>query len=123
MNKSNSSFQERLLFFIVATALAVSPARSAADKTVQDARGRNVTVTDNGDDTVTMANGIASIVIVKKTGRLNSIAYTYNNDGASKTSETLSGKGQYYYGGFSLGNGVFEYSLATDPAQCGGDLV
>ncbi len=82
-----------------------------------------MTVTDNGDETVTMTNGIASIVIVKKTGRLNSVTYTYNNDGTSKTCETLSGKGQYYYGGFSLGNGVFEYSLATDPARNGGDLA
>jgi hypothetical protein len=32
-----------------------------------------------------MANGIASIVIVKKTGRLNSVTYTYNNDGTTKT--------------------------------------
>jgi hypothetical protein len=83
--------------------------------------GPDVTVKDNGDDTVTMSNGIASIVVVKKTGRLNSVTYTYNNDGAPKTSETLSGKGQYYYGGFSLGNGVYEYSLATDPAGNGGD--
>jgi len=80
-----------------------------------------VTVQDNGDGTVTMSNGIASIVIVKNTGRLNSVTYTYSHDGAPKTSETLSGKGQYYYGGFSLGNGVYEYSLATDPATNGGD--
>ena len=93
------------------------PLRTALDA------GPNVTVTDNGDDTVTMANGIASIVIVKKTGRLNSVTYTYNNDGTTKTCETLSGKGQYYYGGFSLGNGVFEYSLATDPASNGGNLA
>ena len=84
--------------------------------------GPNVTVTDNGD-TVTMANGIASIVIVKKTGRLNSVAYTYNNDGRPQTSETLSGNGQYYYGGFSLGSGVYEYSLATDPASNGGNYA
>ena len=85
--------------------------------------GRDVTVTNNGDDTVTLANGIASIVIVKKTGRLNSVAYTYDNDGTMKTSETLSGKGQYYYGGFSLGSGVYEYSLATDPAGNGGNYA
>lgn len=77
--------------------------------------GPDVTVTDNGDDTVTMSNGIASIVVVKKTGRLNSVSYTYSNDGTTKTCETLSGKGQYYYGGFRLGNGIFEYSLATAP--------
>ena len=85
--------------------------------------GPDVTVKDNGDDTVTMSNGIASIVIVKKTGRLNSIAYTYDHDGVSKTCETLSGKGQYYYGGFSLGNGIFEYSLGTDPASNGGNYA
>ncbi len=84
--------------------------------------GPDVTVSDNGE-TVTMANGIASIVIVKKTGRLNSVAYTHDNGGAIETDETLSGKGQYYYGGFSLGNGVFEYSLATDPQTNGGNCV
>jgi hypothetical protein len=42
--------------------------------------GPDVSVSDNGE-TVTLANGIASIVIVKKTGRLNSIAYlTFNHD-------------------------------------------
>ena len=48
--------------------------RAASAKTAAGGigTGPNVTVTDNGDDTVTMANGIASIVIVKKTGRLNS---------------------------------------------------
>lgn len=105
-------------------ALSCSPdlasARTAADGT---GAGPDVTVADNGDDTVTVTNGIASIVIVKKTGRLNSVTYTYHHDGTPKTSETLSGKGQYYYGGFSLGSGVYEYSLATDPASNGGTLA
>jgi len=100
--------------------LAQSTAKSAPDGA---GAGPNVTVTDNGDDTVTLANGIASIVIVKKTGRLNSVAYTYDEAGTAKTCETLSGKGQYYYGGFSLGNGVFEYSLTTDPASNGGNYA
>ena len=107
-----------LMAFLLRPERAV--ANTAADGT---GAGPNVTVTDNGDDTVTVANGIASIVIVKKTGRLNSATYTYNNDGTSKTCETLSGNGQYYYGGFSLGNGVFEYSLAADPASNGGKIA
>jgi len=98
----------------------IASANNAAGGT---GKAPDVTVTDNGDDTVTMTNGIASMVIVKKTGRLNSVTYTYNHDGTTKTCETLSGKGQYYYGGFSLGNGVFEYSLATDPAGNGGNLA
>ena len=85
--------------------------------------GPNVTVTDNGDGTVTLANGIVAIVIVKVTSRLNSVTYTYNNSGAPQTSQMLQGKGQYYYGGFMLGNGKYEYSLTTDPATNGGNYA
>jgi rhamnogalacturonan endolyase len=85
-------------------------------------KGSEVMVTDHGD-TVALTNGIASILIVKKTGRLDSVTLTHTDAGATTTTETLSGKGQYYYGGFSLGNGVFEYSLATDPASNGGDYA
>ena len=109
---------------LVLLALLLCPFIASAESLAGDAGAApNVTVKDNGDDTVTMSNGIASIVIVKKTGRLNSVAYTYVHDGITKTSETLSGKGQYYYGGFSLGNGVFEYSLATDPTSNGGSYA
>ena len=86
------------------------------------ATGPDVSVSDNGA-TVTMANGVASIVIVKKTGRLHSIGYSYCDGGATQTCETLSGNGQYYYGGFSLGSGSYAYSLATDPATHGGDVA
>jgi len=113
----------QLLAMLLAALLYCPRAASADTAGGLNGKGADVTVTDNGDDTVTMANGIASIVIVKKTGRLNSIAYTYDNDGTAKTSETLSGKGQYYYGGFSLGNGIFDYSLAINPATSGGDLA
>ena len=86
-------------------------------------KGPDVTVMDNGDGTVMMSNGIAAIIIVTKTARLNSVTLTTADGGVTKTTETLSGKGQYYYGGFSLGNGVFEYSLASDPAKNGGGLA
>ncbi len=85
--------------------------------------GPDVKVADNGDGTVTMGNGIASIVIVTKTSRLNSVTYTYKNSDAPRTTEMLQGKGQYYYGGFSLGNGSYVYSLATDPATNGGNYA
>ncbi len=113
-----------LILAMLAIAISFSPESAAANAAGGvNGPGPNVTVKDNGDDTVTMANGIASIVIVKMTGRLNSVTYTYNNDGSVKTCETLNGKGQYYYGGFSLGNGVFEYSLPADPASNGGNLA
>ena len=72
---------------------------------------------------VTMSNGIATDRDCEKAGRLNSLAYTYDVEGKKRSCETLSGNGQYYYGGFSLGNGIFEYSLATDPASNGGNLA
>ncbi|EDY17555.1 Fibronectin type III domain protein [Chthoniobacter flavus Ellin428] len=113
-----------LVLAILAIAFSFRPACAAANAPEgRTGPGPNVTVKENGDGTVTMANGIASIVIVTKTGRLNSVGYTYDHDGTPKTCETLSGKGQYYYGGFSLGNGVFEYALAVDPASNGGDLA
>src|SRR5206468_4321238 len=63
-----------------------------------------------------MANGIVSIVIVKKTSRLNQVTYNCDRGGKPQTSQMLLGKGQYYYGGFMLGNGAYDYSLAADPA-------
>src|SRR3982750_493492 len=93
---------------LVATVLLLArhntSANSARDGT---GAGPNVTVADNGDGTVTMTNGIASVVMVKKTGRLNSLTYTYTTDGTTRTCETLSGKGQYYYGGACLGHAGF----------------
>src|SRR5579859_951539 len=85
--------------------------------------GPNVTVTDNGDGTVTLANGLVSIIIVKTTARLNEVNYTHKNSGTAQTTQVLQGKGQYYYGGFMLGSGMYEYSLATDPATNGGDYA
>ena len=85
--------------------------------------GPGVTVTDNRDGTVTMANGIVSIVIVKKTSRLNEVAYTCDRGGKPQTSQMLQGKGQYYYGGFMLGTGTYEYSLAADPKASQGDYA
>lgn len=83
--------------------------------------GPNVTVMDHGDGTVTMANGIVSIVIATESSRLNSVTYTYDNSGTPQTREILLGSRQYYYGGFSLGSGKFTYTLAVDPMSNGGD--
>ena len=85
--------------------------------------GPDVTAKDYPDGTVTLANGIVAIVIVKDRARLNSVTYTCNNSGTFKTTEMLQSKGQYYYGGFSLGSGVFTYTLATDPAKNGGNYA
>jgi len=85
--------------------------------------GPDVTVTDNGDGTVTMANGIVSIVIAKKTSRLTTSRIPATACGKPRANQMLQGKGQYYYGGFMLGTGSYEYSLATDRRPNKGKLL
>ncbi len=90
-------------------------------------QGPNVTVTDR-DKEIVLSNGICSIAITKRGPHLDTLDYTYNNNGTSRTSSTLKGAGQYYYGGFSMGgmdmahqSANFKYTLAVDPARNGGD--
>jgi rhamnogalacturonan endolyase len=85
--------------------------------------GPSVAVKDNGDGTVTMSNGLVSIVIVTKSARLNEVKFTHHNGGSAQTSDVLKGKGQYYYGGFNLGTTEYQYSLAVDPARNGGQYA
>ncbi len=92
-----------------------------------DGSGANVTVVNNGDGTVTMANGIVSIVININDTRLVTINYTYNNNGSPRTTNVLSpsngvGRETYSFGGTYLGGGnnTYTYILAIDPASNGG---
>ena len=116
-----AAFNAPRVAILLLVALSAGPS-TASEKIAGGGAGAgpNVTVTDDGKGVAIMDNGIVSIAIEKNSGRLNSIAYTYDHGGTKKTSETLSGNRQYYYGGFMLGNGVYEYSLATDPAGNGG---
>ena len=71
--------------------------------------GPNVTLVDNGDGTVTMANGIVSIHINKASAVVDQINYTFNNNGSTQTLNVLAGGnngGQLYweFGGFSTGS-------------------
>ena len=60
--------------------------------------GPNVTLTDNGS-TVTLANGLVSIVITKSSAEIHSITYSYNNSGTTVNNQLLSGGsgGGYLY--------------------------
>ena len=87
-------------------------------------QGPDVTVVDHHDGTVTLANGIVAVLIDSAKARLDRVTYTRKDSGRERTLDVLllaaKGRGQYYYGGFSLGSGAFEYVLATDPAANGG---
>ena len=80
--------------------------------------GSAVTLTDNGT-TVTMANGIVSIVITKADASIGTMAYTYNNSGTSVTNQMLNGGtdgGQLYWTGnpASFGTMNFTYSIVAN---------
>jgi len=53
--------------------------------------GANVTVVDNGDGSVTMANGVVSIHVIKSGASINQINYTYNNGTGTQTQNLLAG--------------------------------
>jgi autotransporter-associated beta strand protein len=79
--------------------------------------GPAVTLVNNGNGTVTMANGIVSILCTTASATLNQINYTYNNGSGPVTNLLLSGGkdgGEFYWelGGFSSGN--FTYSSVAN---------
>jgi rhamnogalacturonan endolyase len=112
-----SNFLRPLLLAVALTAMAVP---AFGNTTGISTNGDPVTVKDNGDGTVTMANGIVSILIEKAQNRLNSITYTTNNSGTPRTIEILKKNEHFRWGGFPLGGSAFVYSLAVDPATNGG---
>ncbi len=117
---NDRSFKTRVLTCMAAVLFSGLVTTSANSPGGGTGKGPDVTVRDNGDGTVTVANGIVSIVVVKRTGALDSAVYVHSNSGTPVTTETLKGKGQYRIGGLGLGNQSYEYSLATNPASNGG---
>jgi len=110
------------LLLIFSQSFSGLEAKGAADYTSRiGTTGADVTVKDNGDGTVTMANGIVSILIETGQNRINSIQYTSSNSGVSRTIETLQKHDHFRWGGFPLGGSTFVYSLAVDPARNGGN--
>src|ERR1035437_6753530 len=78
--------------------------------------GPDVTLTDNGT-TVTMANGIVSIVITKASAEIHTINYTYNNSGSPTTYQVLAGGkngGEFYWENGGFGTGTFAYSVVAN---------
>lgn len=113
------------LHWLLAIAAALLPQMASANVAGGGTgQGPDVTIVDRRDGTVTLANGTVSILIDTAKARLDRVTYTHKNDGHARTSDVLlpsaKGRGQYYYGGFSLGSGTFDYALTTDPATNGG---
>ena len=87
--------------------------------------GPNVMLVDNGS-TVTISNGIVSILCTKSGATIDQINYTYNNGGGTQTINLLSGGnngGQLYWEPGGFGTGTFAYTLVVDPAGNGGNYA
>jgi autotransporter-associated beta strand protein len=88
--------------------------------------GPNVTLTDNGS-TVTLANGIVSILCTKANAFLTQVNYTFTNKSSgAQTVNVLSGGtygGQMYWENSSSQGLTFTYAVAVDPATNGGNYA
>src|ERR1035438_975815 len=87
--------------------------------------GPNVTLTDNGS-TVTIANGIVSILCTKSGASINQINYTFNNGGGTQTLNLLSGGnngGQLYWENSNTQALTFTYSVVANPANTGSNYA
>ena len=88
--------------------------------------GPDVTLVDNGG-TVTIGNGIVSILCTKSGATIDQINYIYNNGGGTLTNQLLAGGyngGQLYWTRLgSFPSGTFTYSLVANPANNGGNYA
>jgi rhamnogalacturonan endolyase len=79
--------------------------------------GPAVTLVNNGNGTVTMANGIVSIVCSTAGATINQIYYTYNNSGTTITNQLLANGtdgGELYWETGGFGTGTFTYSVVAN---------
>ena len=89
--------------------------------------GPNVALFNNGNGTVTISNGIVSILCSTAGATINQINYTYNNSGTPTTRQVLSGGnngGQLYWENGGFGSGTFNYSVVANTGDyCEIDLL
>jgi rhamnogalacturonan endolyase len=114
-------------FFCLAILLCGAGAALANPPGGGSGTGPPVTLVNNGNGTVTMANGIVSILCVTNSATLTAINYTYNNSGATVTNPLLNGGkdgGEFYWETGGFGSGKFNYSVvANNGNYCEIDLL
>jgi rhamnogalacturonan endolyase len=121
--------RDRLLFAILGVAVGIlfsSTKCLLANIPGGGTNGPDVNLVDNGA-TVTIGNGIVSILCTKSGATINQVNYTCNNSGATVTNQLLAGGssgGQLYWTRLgSFVNGTFTYSLVANPANNGGNYA
>lgn len=110
------------LSFLVAGGRAVANIPGGGNGT-----GSDVTLVDHGNGTVTMGNGIVSILCTTAGAAINQINYTYNNSGVTVTNQLLANGtdgGELYWETGGFGTGQFSYSVAANTGNyCEIDLL
>jgi autotransporter-associated beta strand protein len=79
--------------------------------------GPNVSLVDNGNGTVTMSNGIVSLLITPADATITQINYSYNNGAGPTTTQLLNGGtdgGELYWETGGFGTGAFTGSIAAN---------
>jgi rhamnogalacturonan endolyase len=88
--------------------------------------GPAVTLVNNSNGTVTMGNGIVSVLCATNSANITQINYTYNNGGGTVTNQLLlngTQGGKFYWETGGFGSGSFSYSVvANDTNYCEIDL-
>ena len=117
--------RERFLLCLCLVAYGVSFGVALANNPGgTDGTGPDVTVTNDGDGTITLQNGIVSLVVTITNSRIHTLSYT---PAGTSTPISVLVNDQYYYGGFQAYSGGtfnfdasgYTYALATDPATNG----
>src|SRR5215469_1696805 len=119
-------FSLRGTIFAIAGAWAVTLSALANIPGGGNGTGPNVTLVNNGNGTVTIANGLVSILCTTSGGSITQINYTYNNGSGTVTNQLLANgtQGGKLYWENSTDEGLsFSYSVVADPAANGGNYA
>lgn len=88
--------------------------------------GANVTLVNSGNGTVTIGNGIVSIICNTNSAVVSTINYTFNNSGSVQTLNLLSGNsngGKLYWEHSNNQGLAFSYGIVANPANNGGNYA
>ena len=76
--------------------------------------GSDVTAKSNPDGTITLDNGIATLVINPVSGSIASLLYTHTQNGAVKQDYVIEPHSGGFYWGTYTGNGKYSHDVAND---------
>ncbi|TAL07085.1 MAG: hypothetical protein EPO07_00830, partial [Verrucomicrobia bacterium] len=117
---------KQLRFVLALAAITVLAPVARANLPGGGTNGANVTLTDNNDGTITMANGIVSIHLSKSSGVIDVFNYTFKNSASTQTINMFGGGysgGKFYWENSSDLGPNFTYAVVANPTANGGNYA